>query len=72
MNFENPFSRITLDSTKDWDRIKDNITRTLLQAIDQKCAEGNLDPALKEEVTQRTLEVSSPSPSLLSILSSLT
>ncbi|KAL7416104.1 hypothetical protein BDY24DRAFT_381017 [Mrakia frigida] len=56
MNFDNPFSRITLDSTKDWDRIKDNITRTLLQAIDQRCAEGNLDPALKEEVTQRTLE----------------
>lgn len=50
--------RITLDSVADWERIKDNITRTLLQAIDQKVAEGNLDKATKQEITQRTMEVS--------------
>jgi hypothetical protein len=54
--------RITLDSVADWERIKDNITRTLLQAIDQKVAEGNLDKATKQEITERTMEVS-PHPS---------
>lgn len=61
--------RITLDSVADWERIKDNITRTLIQAIDQKVAEGHLDHATRQEITERTMEVSPTHPTLSDIQS---
>lgn len=58
MNHYELHSRISIDSEKDWDRIRANLTKTLLEQVDLRFADQpEADPKLKEEVIRRALEV---------------